>query len=158
MGKSFPCPIRLRRAAGQSWLFWQAKAVPGKRTHGRWRRRSPSEHLHFLAEMKAGSGGRVRADQASLEAAFGGGPIATGDMATRFRTIRLRLARSRRKSLPPRGIARFQRRGTKWRHNTSRVDPAHRKISLGPSWLSPAMPLGLAVRRDHGPRPVAQAA
>jgi hypothetical protein len=72
---------------------------------------SLTQHLHFLAEMKSGSGGQVRADQTSLEAAFGGGPIATGDMATRFRTIRLRLARTRRKSLPPRGIARFQRRG-----------------------------------------------
>lgn len=68
-------------------------------------------HLqHFLAEMKEGSGG-VRADQASLEAALGGGPIATRDFGARFGTIRLRIARTWRKSLLPRGIARVQRRG-----------------------------------------------
>src|ERR1700693_1330946 len=40
------------------------------------------------------------------------------DFVTRFGTIRLRMARTRGKGFPPRGIARFERRGTKWRHNT----------------------------------------
>jgi hypothetical protein len=124
---------------------------------------SLTEHLqHFLAEKKEGSGGRERADgygktrpvwKQLSEAALSQRGISGPGLGPSGHALQ-----APGEKAFWRAIARFQRRETRWRHNTSRVDPAHRQIGFGPTWLSLAMLLGLAVWRDHGPRPVAQAA
>jgi hypothetical protein len=86
----------------------------------------PEHFQHFLAEMKEGfwgmCTGRPRRVWKQLSAAaLWQWPLPAG-FRDPFGTIRLRMARTRGKGFPPRGIARFQRRGTKRRHNTSRVE------------------------------------
>lgn len=135
---AFPAQFDCIKAEGKSRLFaWQAKAVPGRPTRERRRRRSPSRSIGntFWRRRKEGSGGQVRADgfgktrpvwKQLSEAALsqrgisgpGLGPSGCALQAPGEKAL-------------GRAITCFERRGTKWRHNTSQVDPARRKISLG---------------------------